>query len=158
MVVVVGRSTEELDSRFWVTCPDNGRPASVGFPDAAITFGSEPCPRLRACSQRVLPILLFETGWKLTWLGTLALPLWLGGNLTGGILQQANMVLRGDRPRRHPVRHVVRQYVLARAGRDGVEMSVLITTHLTVDGPVEQVCRRSPIWMATPTGTRSSTS
>lgn len=65
--------------------------------------------------QRMLPILLFEVGWKLTWLGTVALPLWLDGNLTGAALEQANTVLWvAIVIAVIPWRHVVRQYVLAR--------------------------------------------
>ena len=41
----------------------------------------------------MLPILLFEVGWKLTWLGVVALPLWLDGNLTGATREQAIAVL-----------------------------------------------------------------
>ena len=43
--------------------------------------------------QRMLPILLFEVGWKLTWLGVVALPLWLDGHLTGDVREQAAKVL-----------------------------------------------------------------
>ena len=65
--------------------------------------------------QRMLPILLFEVGWKLTWLGTVALPLWLDGNLTGATLEQANAVLWvAIVIAVIPWRHVVRQFVLAR--------------------------------------------
>jgi|SRR5215213_9929444 len=68
--------------------------------------------------QRMLPILLFEVGWKLTWLGTVALPLWLDGNLTGATLTQANAVLLvAIVIVVIPWRHVVRQYVLARGDR-----------------------------------------
>lgn len=42
---------------------------------------------------RMLPILLFEVAWKLTWLGVVALPLWLDGNLEGETLEQASAVL-----------------------------------------------------------------
>lgn len=68
--------------------------------------------------QRMLPILLFEVGWKLTWLGTVALPLWLDGNLSGATLEQANTVLWvAIVIAVIPWRHVVRQYVLARGDR-----------------------------------------
>lgn len=65
--------------------------------------------------QRMLPILLFEVGWKLTWLGTVALPLWLDGNLTGATLEQANAVLWvAIVIAVVPWRHVASQFVLAR--------------------------------------------
>ena len=68
--------------------------------------------------QRMLPILLFEVGWKLTWLGTVALPLWIDGNLTGATLEQAKTVLWvAIVIAVIPWRHVVRQYVLARGER-----------------------------------------
>ena len=43
--------------------------------------------------QRVLPILLFEVGWKLAWLGLVAAPLWAHKNLTGATREQAGAVL-----------------------------------------------------------------
>ena len=42
---------------------------------------------------RMLPILLFEVGWKLTWLGVVALPLWSDGALEGATRVQAGKVL-----------------------------------------------------------------
>jgi hypothetical protein len=42
---------------------------------------------------RMMPILLFEVGWKLTWLGVVALPLWSDGNLEGATREQAGTVL-----------------------------------------------------------------
>jgi hypothetical protein len=42
---------------------------------------------------RMLPILLFEVAWKLTWLGVIALPLWLGNTLDGATLEQIGKVL-----------------------------------------------------------------
>jgi hypothetical protein len=42
---------------------------------------------------RMLPILLFEVAWKLTWLGVVALPLWRDGSLEGATLEQAGTVL-----------------------------------------------------------------
>jgi hypothetical protein len=68
--------------------------------------------------QRMLPILLFEVGWKLIWLGIVALPLWLDGNLTGATLEQANTVLLvAIIIVVIPWRHVVSQFVLARGER-----------------------------------------
>ena len=65
--------------------------------------------------QRMLPILLFEVGWKLTWLGTVALPLWLDGDLTGATRVQTEAVLWFVIVIAViPWRHVVRQFVLAR--------------------------------------------
>ena len=65
--------------------------------------------------QRMLPILLFEVGWKLTWLGVVALPLWLDGNLTGATREQTAWVLWVVIiVAVIPWRHVVSQFVLAR--------------------------------------------
>jgi len=68
--------------------------------------------------QRMLPILLFEVGWKLTWLGVVALPLWIDGNLTGSTREQTAKVLWVVIIIAVvPWRHVVRQYLLARGER-----------------------------------------
>lgn len=68
--------------------------------------------------QRMLPILLFEVGWKLTWLGVVALPLWLDGNLTGATREQAAAVLWVTIVIAViPWRHVLSQFVLARGDR-----------------------------------------
>lgn len=65
--------------------------------------------------QRMLPILLFEVGWKLTWLGVVALPLWANGSLTGATLEQTTAVLWVIIVIAViPWRHVVSQFVLAR--------------------------------------------
>jgi len=68
--------------------------------------------------QRMLPILLFEVGWKLTWLAVVALPLWLDGNLTGATREQVAMVLWVTIVIAViPWRHVLSQFVLARGDR-----------------------------------------
>ena len=68
--------------------------------------------------QRMLPILLFEVGWKLTWLGVVAFPLWSEGNLTGATREQAAAVLWvAIVIAVIPWRHVVSQYVMARGER-----------------------------------------
>ncbi len=43
--------------------------------------------------RRMLPILLFEVAWKLTWLGVVALPLWSDNKLEGSTREQAGAVL-----------------------------------------------------------------
>jgi hypothetical protein len=68
--------------------------------------------------QRMLPILLFEVGWKLTWLGFVALPLWLDGNLTGAIREQVAAVMWVTIVIAVvPWRHVVSQFMMARGER-----------------------------------------
>ena len=64
--------------------------------------------------QRMLPILLFEVGWKLAWLGLVAAPLWAHNNLTGATREQAGAVLWVVVIIAViPWRHVIRQFVLA---------------------------------------------
>jgi hypothetical protein len=68
--------------------------------------------------QRMLPILLFEVGWKLTWLGVVAFPLWSDGNLEGATRDQAAAVLWvAIVIAVIPWRHVVSQFVMARGER-----------------------------------------
>lgn len=68
--------------------------------------------------QRMLPILLFEVGWKLTWLGFVAVPLWLDGDLTGATRDQAAAVLWvAVIIAVIPWRHVVTGFVTARGER-----------------------------------------
>jgi hypothetical protein len=63
---------------------------------------------------RTLPILLFEVGWKLTWLGVIALPLWLDNQLDGATGEQAGAVLWVVIIIAViPWRHVLTQYVVA---------------------------------------------
>jgi hypothetical protein len=65
--------------------------------------------------QRMLPILLFEVGWKAIWFGVVALPLWLGGDLTGATREQAFKVLWGIIVVAViPWRHTINQFLLAR--------------------------------------------
>ena len=68
--------------------------------------------------QRMLPILLFEVGWKVLWLGTVALPLWLDGNLNGATREQVIKILWAVIVVAViPWRHVFRQFVLTRGDR-----------------------------------------
>lgn len=68
--------------------------------------------------ERMLPILMFEVGWKLLWLGTVALPLWLDGDLNGATREEAVKILWVVLIIAVvPWRHVVRQFVLARGDR-----------------------------------------
>ena len=68
--------------------------------------------------QRMLPILLFEVGWKLIWLGVVALPLWLDGDLDGAMREQTAAVLWvAIVIAVIPWRHVFSQYVMARGDR-----------------------------------------
>ena len=63
---------------------------------------------------RMLPILLFEVAWKLTWLGVIALPLWLDNKLDCATLEQASWVLWVVIIIAViPWRHVLTQYVMA---------------------------------------------
>lgn len=63
---------------------------------------------------RMLPILLFEVGWKLTWLAVVALPPWADGELGGATRAQAGEVLWVlIIVAVIPWRHVFTQYVLA---------------------------------------------
>jgi len=64
---------------------------------------------------RMLPILLFEVAWKLTWLGVVALPLWSANKLEGATLEQTGKLLWVVIIIAViPWRHVLTHYVLAR--------------------------------------------
>jgi hypothetical protein len=64
--------------------------------------------------QKMLPILLFEVAWKALWLGVVALPLWLDGDLTGATREQVVKVLWVIIVIAViPWRHAIRQFVLA---------------------------------------------
>jgi hypothetical protein len=68
--------------------------------------------------KAMLPILLFEVGWKLTWLGLVALPLWLSGDLDGATLEQTGAVLWVLIVIAViPWRHTFREFLLARGDR-----------------------------------------
>lgn len=65
--------------------------------------------------QKMLPILLFEVGWKLLWLGIVGVPLWLDGNLSGATREQVIKVLWvAIVIAVVPWRHAFRQFVLVR--------------------------------------------
>ena len=68
--------------------------------------------------QQMLPILLFEVGWKALWLGFVALPLWLDDNLTGAFWEntiKVSWVIIVVAV--IPWRHTFRQFVLTRGDR-----------------------------------------
>lgn len=63
--------------------------------------------------RRMLPVLLFEVGWKLTWLAAVALPLWLDGQLDDPTREQVGIVLLVVIVIAViPWRHVFRRYIL----------------------------------------------
>ena len=63
---------------------------------------------------RMLPILLFEVGWKAIWLVTVALPLWLQGHLDAATREQVTEVLWvAIIAAVVPWRHVFSRYVTA---------------------------------------------
>jgi hypothetical protein len=63
---------------------------------------------------RLLPILLFEVAWKLTWLGVVALPLWLDNRLDAATLEQTGLLLWvAIIIAVIPWRHVVSRYVMS---------------------------------------------
>ena len=63
--------------------------------------------------QRMLPILLFEVAWKLTWLAVVALPAWMNHTLDDATREQASTVLWVVIVMAViPWRQVFRQYVL----------------------------------------------
>ncbi|KUL40082.1 hypothetical protein [Actinoplanes awajinensis] len=67
---------------------------------------------------RLLPILLFEVAWKLIWLGTDALPLWLDHNLDADTWASTTEILWVVIPLAViPWDHVFRTYVTAPAER-----------------------------------------
>lgn len=67
---------------------------------------------------QMLPVLLFEVVWKLLWLGTVALPLWLDADLAGATLEQTGRVLWVVIIIAVvPWRHVVSQFVTSRGDR-----------------------------------------
>jgi len=64
--------------------------------------------------SRMLPVLLFEVGWKLTWLAAVALPLWSDGKLDDAARDQVAAVLWFIIVIvTIPWRHVLRRYVLS---------------------------------------------
>jgi hypothetical protein len=63
---------------------------------------------------RMLPILLFEVGWKLLWLGVVALPLWWNHELQGATLHRVGDILWvAPIIAVIPWRHVLSRYVMA---------------------------------------------
>lgn len=68
--------------------------------------------------QQMLPVLLFEVGWKVLWLAAVALPLWLDDNLTGATREQTIKVLWVIIVIAViPWRHSFRQFILASSER-----------------------------------------
>lgn len=62
--------------------------------------------------RRMLPVLLFEVGWKVTWLAAVVLPLWSDGKLDDSTREQLSTVLWFVIViAAIPWRHVFRSYV-----------------------------------------------